>query len=143
MRILSVLAALVAAALLSIPAAAEEKAKDKEKSNALAGAFSKKAGDYELTFDFKKDTFNFKMISDANGCEVDFKYTRDKDGLVKGELTKFTKKGDFPVEKEKGYKLAFKAKIDGKKLVISDVDGEGIDDEAKNVFSGEYEPAPK
>src|SRR5262245_9773691 len=111
-------------------------ADDKE----LKGAFTKKAGDFDLTFEFKKDGIVvFKMTNGTDGCEMESKYTRDKDGVIKAEVTSFEKKGNFGVEKDKGYKFAFKAKINNKKLEISDLEGDDIGEEAKQLVHGEYE----
>ena len=133
MRTRNLLAALLAAAALAVPAAA---AQDQE----LTGTFIKKAGDFDLTFEFKKDkTFNFKMTNGTDGIEIDCKYTHEKDGTIKAEVTKGQKMGNFPKDVDKGYKFTFKVKKDGKKLAVSDIEGEGIDDAGKDAVNGDYE----
>ena len=140
MRLLSVVT-LLGLAFLVVPARAADEAPKKP-----VGAFTKTAGDFKLTFDFAKkgDTFQFTMVNnDGDGCVIDAKYTRDKDGTVKAEVTKFEKKGNFPVEKDKGYKFSFKALPKDKKLVIADVEGDDISAEAKDILQGDYEAAKK
>jgi len=134
MRIRYLLAALTTAALLAQPASAEEK--DKE----LTGTFAKKASDLDLSFEFAKDKFTFKMVGpNGDGLEAEAKYTRDNDGRVTAELTNFKKLGNFNDEKEKGYKFSFKMKLEGKKLVVTDFEGEGIGQEQKDLLNGDYE----
>ena len=133
MRILTVLALFACASLV--------RADDKDKDE-LKGTFIKKAGDFDLTFKFEKaGEFTFKMSNGTDGCVMDVKYTKEKDGLIKGEVTKFEKVGNFGAEKEKGYKFTMKAKIKDKKLEISELEGDDINDDAKNTVQGEYEPA--
>ena len=83
----------------------------------------------------------FTMNDGNDGCVLDAKYTLGEDGIVKCEVTSFEKKGNFPVEKEKGYTFSFKTKIDGKIAKLTDFDGKDIDDGAKAVLEGDYEKA--
>jgi hypothetical protein len=128
MRILSIAALFVFVGT----AAAEEKQ--------LAGSWSRKADNHELKMVFLKDNMlQFSMNNGDDGCALDAKYTVDNDGVVKCEITKFEKKGNFGVEKEKGYKFSFKVEIKGKVAKISQFDGADIPDEAKSVLEGDYE----
>jgi len=132
MRILSVFA-LVAASLLPIPAAAEDKEKE------LTGAFKRKAGDLDLKMVFKKDNVMvFHVTVGDAGCVMTSKYTRDKD-TISCEVTDFEKKGDFPVTKEKGYKFTFKWEVKDGKGKLSDLKGDDIQQEQKDAVEGEYE----
>ncbi len=130
MRILSLAALFV---FVGTSAAEEKK---------LSGSWTKKADNWELKISFLKDNMvKFTMNDGNDGCVLDAKYTVNEDGVVMCEVTKFEKKGNFPVEKEKGYMFSFKTKIDGKNAKLSDFDGKDIDDGAKTVLEGDYEKA--
>ena len=62
--------------------------------------------------------------------------------MTPSELEDFVKKGDFPYAREKGYKLNFKIESKKGAIVVSDIEGEEINDNAKQALEGEYE-APK
>ena len=130
---------LTLAALISLTSlvSAEDKKEDKPKE--LTGSYTRSAGDFKLTITFEKDSMvTFEMFSDAdNGMILEGKATVVKD-KVSIETTKFTKKGNFPIEKEKGYKYSFKADIKEKAAFFTDFEGDGIDTEAKNLIEGEY-----
>ena len=104
MRTLSVLA-LFAFALVAV-------ADDKDKKKEPSGAYARKAGDMDLKIEFKKDK---EMVFHGDVGDAGFvmtsKYMRDADGIYHCEVTKFEKKGDFPVTKEKGYKFSFKYRL--------------------------------
>lgn len=135
MRIISIFTLLVGGLGFG-PAIAEEK----EKAKPLSGIFTRKAGDLELKIVFKKDNnMEFHVTTGDAGCVMTSKYKKEKDGTLMCEVTEFEKKGDFPVAKEKGYKFSFKAEIKGKKLVMSNLNGDDIDDNAKHAIQGEYE----
>jgi len=137
MRMLSVFA-LLAGGIILLPAFAEEKEKAKDKP--LTGSFTRKAGDLDLKMVFKKDNVMEFHVTDGDaGCVMTSKYTKEKDGTIKCEITEFEKKGDFPVTKEKGYKFSFKVEMKDKKLVMSDLNGDDIDDNAKQAIQGDYE----
>jgi hypothetical protein len=136
MRTLSVLA-LFAAGALVIPAAAEEK-KDKP----LSGTYTRKAGDLDLKMVWKKDNMmEYHVTAGDVGCVMTSKYTKEKDGTYKCEVTEFEKKGDFPAQKDKGYKFTFKLEMKDKKLVLSDLTGDDITSEQKQAVEGEYDYA--
>lgn len=117
-------------------------ADEKKESKSPMGVFKKNAGDLELTFTFKKDHKVDLLVSagDASG-DFQFKYTMEKN-VVKCELENFVKKGDFPVTREKGYKFSFKIETKKGAIVVSDIEGDEINDNAKQSLEGEYE-APK
>lgn len=136
MRLLSALA--LGLAVLIAPAVAEDAkdAKDKE----LTGTFKRKAGDLDLKMAFKKDgVLVFEVGVGADGAVMDCKYKKEKDGTYKCEITKFEKKGDFPVTKEKGYEFSFKFAVKDGKGTLSDFKGADVDDNAKMAIEGEYE----
>src|SRR5947209_5157615 len=107
MRTLPALA-LFALGLLAGPGFADDKDKKKEPT----GAYTRKAGDLDLKLEFKKDK---EMVFRGDVGDVGFvmtsKYEKDADGVYHCEVTKFEKKGDFPVAKEKGYKFSFKLEV--------------------------------
>jgi hypothetical protein len=134
MRMLSVLA-LFAFGLVAI-------ADDKDKKKELTGTFTRKAGDMDLKLEFKKDK---ELVFHGDIGDVGFimtsKYEKDADGIYHCEVTKFEKKGDFPVVKEKGYKFSFKVEVKEKAIVMSDLNGDEIQEEQKKAVEGEYEKA--
>jgi hypothetical protein len=131
MRTLSVLA-LFAFALLAV-------ADDKDKKEPT-GAYTRKAGDLDLKIEFKKDKM---MVFHGDAGDVGFvmtsKYEKDADGIYHCEVTKFEKKGDFPAAKEKGYKFSFKLEVKDKAIVMSDLNGDDINEDQKKAVEGEYE----
>jgi hypothetical protein len=134
MRTLSVLA-LFAFTLVAV-------ADDKDKKKELSGSYTRKAGDMDLKIEFKKDK---EMVFHGDVGDVGFvmtsKYMQDADGIYHCEVTKFEKKGDFPVTKEKGYKFTFKLEVKDKAIVMSDLNGDEISEDARKAVEGEYEKA--
>lgn len=111
-------------------AAAEDKAP--------SGTFGKKVEGFELKVTFQKEnTLKFDISSGNDGCKLDAKYTLEKDGTLKCEVTKFEKTGDFP-EKEKGYKFSFKAEFKDKVMKVTKFEGDDINDNAKQILEGDY-----
>jgi hypothetical protein len=138
MRILSVIALL---GLFSVSFAEDKKEKAEARPK---GKFTKSANNLEISFEFKKDdVIVFTMGDGNNGCTLEAKATFEKDGKVKCKTEKFETQGNFPVQKEKGYVFSFKYKIDGKKIVISDLEGDDINDEAREIVGGDYETTEK
>ena len=134
MRRLSALAVLAATSVAIAAPRADEK--DKE----LTGTYTRKADQLDLKIVFKKDKMmEFHVAVGDAGCVMTAKYTRDKDGTVKAEVTEFEKKGDFPVEKEKGYKFSFKWVVKDGKGMLTELKGDDIADEQKQAVEGEYE----
>ena len=137
MRTLSILA-LFAAGFLAAPINADEKDAKKD----LTGSFKRKAGDLDLKIVFKKDNMmEFHITVGDAGAVMTSKYTKEKDGTIKCEVTDFEKKGDFPVTKDKGYKFSFKWETKDKKGVLSDLKGDDIADEQKQAVEGDYDAA--
>jgi len=137
MRMLSVFALLAGGIVLG-PAIAEEKEKSKDKP--LTGSFTRKSGDLDLKLVFKKDNvLDFHVTVGDASCVMTSKYTKEKDGTIKCDVTNFEKKGDFPFTKDKGYKFGFKVEMKDKKLVLTDLNGDDIGTEQKQVVEGDYE----
>lgn len=135
MRTLSALA-LLAAGL----AAGTLVADDKDAKKELTGTYTKKAGDLDLKLVFKKDNMmEFHVTVGDAGCVMTSKYTREKDGTIKAEVTNFEKKGDFPVEKPKGYQFSFKWEPGEKSGKLSELRGEEIGEDQRQSVEGEYE----
>jgi uncharacterized protein YkuJ len=104
------------------------------------GTWTKKAGDFEFKFTFKKDNVVvFSMSNGTDGCDMTSKCTFEKDGTVKCEVTQFEKKGNFPEEKKVGYKFSFKFAAKEKTATVSDIEGEDIDKSAKDAVEGDYD----
>ena len=117
-------------------------AEDKTKADGKkpTGTWARKAEGFELKFTFKKENvFVFSMSNGSDGCVMETKCTFEKDNVVKCEVTKFEKMGNFGAEKEVGYKFTFKFEVSDKKATVSKLDGKDIDDAAKSVVEGEYE----
>jgi hypothetical protein len=133
MRTLSVLALFAVA----VVAAADDK--DKKEPT---GSYTRKAGDMDLKIEFKKDKVMVFHgdVGDA-GFVMTSKWEKDADGIYHCEVTKFEKKGDFPVTKDKGYKFTFKLEVKDKAIVMSDLTGDEIGEDAKKAVEGEYEKA--
>lgn len=130
-------------ALALIGLAAAARAEDAKPADALQGAFSKDAGDFEVTWKFQKaGKGTFEIVNTNNdGLKMDFSYTL-KAGKVEIVIDKSEKVGEFPTVPDKGAKFGFSAALKGKDLVLSDLTGEGTD-EAKPIVEGEYKPKKK
>ena len=85
------------------------------------------------------NVFVFTLSNGSDGCTMESKCTFEKDGMVKCEVTKFEKMGNFGAEKEVGYKFSFKFEVKDKKATVSKIEGADIDDQAKGLVEGEYE----
>jgi hypothetical protein len=130
------LSALAVIAAVSVAVAARADEKDKE----LTGTYTRKADQLDLKVVFKKDkVMEFHVTSGDAGCVMTSKYTRGEDGTITAEVTNFEKKGDFPVQKEKGYKFSFKWEAKDGKGKLSELKGEEIGEEQKQAVEGEYE----
>jgi hypothetical protein len=138
MRLLSALTVVLAVLAAPVLARADDAAKEKE----LTGAFKRKAGELDLKMIFQKDgVLVYEVTIGDGGCVMESKYKKEKDGTYKCEVTKYEKKGDFPVTKEKGYEFSFKFEVKDGKAKLSDFMGADVDDNAKMAIEGEYEKA--
>jgi hypothetical protein len=117
-------------------AAAQEK---KDDTPTLSGRWVKESGDFELAMKFDKETYTTTVKSGDSSIVVTSKYTVDKDGKVKAEVTEVKETGSFPQKPEKGTKFTFTFKIDGKAKTakLSDFEMPGAEG-AKDVVEGDY-----
>ncbi|MEZ6139051.1 MAG: hypothetical protein R3B84_00635 [Zavarzinella sp.] len=105
----------------------------------LMGSYIHDSGELTLTMTFKKEKkLVIKVEAGEMGCTLECKYTITKEGVYECVLEKFSKQGDFPVEKEKGYTFNFKVKAEKAAFVLSDFKGEASDEEAKGAIEGKY-----
>ena len=73
--------------------------------------------------------------------ELDNSHIKAGAGITSDKLAdgaNFIKKGDFPVTKEKGYKFSFKLETKKSAIVLSNFDGDDVDENAKKALEGEY-----
>ena len=99
----------------------------------------KESGDFELAMKFDKETYTTTVKAGDSSIVVTSKYTVDKDGKVKAEVTEVKETGSFPQKPEKGTKFTFTFKIDGKAKTakLSDFEMPGAEG-AKDVVEGDY-----
>jgi hypothetical protein len=117
-------------------AAAQEKKAD---APTLSGRWVKEAEAVELTMKFTKDTLTTVAKAGDNSITVTSKYTVDKEGKVKAEVTEVKETGTFEPKPEKGTKFTFTFKIDekAKTAKLSDFEMPGVEG-ARDVVDGEY-----
>jgi hypothetical protein len=117
-------------------AAAQEK---KDDTPTLSGLWVKESGDFELAMKFDKETYTTSVKTGDSSIVVTSKYTVDKDGKVKAEVTEVKETGGFPQKPEKGTKFTFTFKIDAKAKTakLSDFEMPGAEG-AKDVVEGDY-----
>jgi hypothetical protein len=129
------IASVLVVALTGIVTAQEKKAD----GPVLSGRWVKETDGFELIMNFGKDTYTTTAKAGDNSIVVTSKYTVDKDGKVKAEVTDVKETGNFPTKPEKGTKFTFTFKIDekAKTAKMSDFDMPGADG-AKDVVEGEY-----
>lgn len=138
MRLLSVVA-LCLSGIVVATGYGEDKPQEKAKN--LTGAFKRKAGDLDLKIVFKKDNvMEFHAAHGDVSMIMTSKYKVEK-GVYSFEVTDFTKKGDFPVTKEKGYKFSMKIAVGDKKITVSEFTGQDIEEGAKQAVEGDYTTA--
>jgi len=115
---------------------------EEPKTKAPTGAFTRKAGDFELTFTFQKEMkLNFLMKNQGgDGMKFESTYTLDKEGKLELTIVKAEKIGEFQDVPEKGTKYSFKIAMKEKKLFLSELKGEHTEN-AKDLVEGEYEPS--
>lgn len=117
----------------------EKKDDKKGDKPVLAGRWTKEAEGFDLLIKFEKETYSLMVKAGDNSVTVTSKYTVDKDGHVKAEITDVKEVGSFPVHPEKGTKFTFTWKVDEKtktaKLSDFEFPGSG---EGKGVVEGEY-----
>jgi len=126
------------AAVVSFAAfsAAREK---KDDTPTLSGRWVKETDGFELAMKFEKETCTTTAKAGDTSITVTSKYTVDKDGKVKAEVTEVKETGNFPTKPEKGTKFTFTFKVDekAKTAKLSDFEMPGAEG-AKDVVEGEY-----
>jgi hypothetical protein len=129
-------AALAAAAVLGLPATADDKKDDKDRP--LKGAWTKDVEGTELKFDFKtKDELIVTVTAGDNGCVLTCKYEADKDGKFKAKVTESKEKGEFPAKPPVGYEFKATFKIDKDTAKLTDFEAENAD-QVRAIVEGEY-----
>ncbi len=130
------IAAAVVVAVVAFGATAE----DKKEAPALKGNWSKDIEGAQLTFKFAaKDKLIVVVQADGKSCTLTCEASTDKDGKVSAKVTEVTNK-DFPEPPAKGYKFAFKFKVDKDKATLSDFEADNAD-QVKAIVEGEYKKA--
>jgi len=127
------LAAGIALALVVVPAAAQDKKKEKP-----ASTWVREANDLVITYEFGKDTLKVTAFHGDDGAIFTCKTKIDKEGVVMATVTEATEKGNFPPTPKKGFEFSFKWKVSGDTATLSDFKWEGLPEDAKGVVEGEY-----
>ena len=128
-----VTAALALCVISTVSLAAAEPAKKP------VGTFTKKEGDISITFAIKADGMIVTIKGEGDRkIETTADYGLSKDGVLFGRISKIKKEG---VEggPEEGDLFSLRYKVEKDKLVISDLMGAKISDEAKKLIEGDYE----
>lgn len=112
-------------------------AQDKKETKEKLVAWEREANGIDLKLDVGKETLKISAFSGDNGVIATCKMTVDKTGKVKATITEVEEKGTFPAKPKVGLEFTFKWKVEGDKAMLSDLEGEGIE-EAKTVLEGEY-----
>jgi hypothetical protein len=133
------LACAVAVSALGFAVADDKKDDKKGDTPTLSGQWVKESDGFELIMKFTKDTLTTTAKAGDNSVIVTSKYTVDKDGKVKAEVTEVKETGTFPTKPEKGTKFTFTFKVDekAKTAKLSDFEMPGAEG-AKDVVDGEY-----
>ncbi|HEY2787700.1 MAG TPA: hypothetical protein VGJ05_22270 [Fimbriiglobus sp.] len=125
---------------VSFVTSADDKKDDKKSAPpTLTGRWVKEADEFGIEMKFGKDTYATTVKSGDNKVVVTSKYTVDKDGKVKAEITEVKETGSFPQKPEKGTKFTFTFKIDtkAKTAKLTDFEMPGAEG-AKDVIEGDY-----
>ncbi len=105
------------------------------------GTWIKKQDEHTVTFHIKADGMRVILKGDGDRkIEADIDYGLTKDGILFGRISKVTPGGNGP---EEGDLFSFRFKIEKDKLVLSDLTGTHINDDAKKIVEGDYEKEKK
>jgi hypothetical protein len=130
--------ALAAVALLGGGLIADEK-KEPKKDATPTGVWMKESDGLTLILDFTKaDVLTVTVAAGENSLIITNKMTVEKDGTIKGKMTKSETKGEFPVMLKDGYEMSFKFKVDGKTAKLSDFTASEHEEQGKGATEGEY-----
>jgi hypothetical protein len=131
---------LTAALALTLACAAPLAAADEAKKP--QGTWTKTDGERKITFHIKPDGMQVVLkASEDRKIEVVTDYGVTKDGILFGRVNKVTKPGNEGPEE--GDLFSFRFKVEKDKLVLSDLTGTRINDEAKKIIEGDYEKDKK
>ncbi len=136
------MAATLAASLLLAPLAG---AAEDAKAKPPLGTWVRKVGDNSVRFKITKDKLHATIRHGDAGFELEATYEVDKDGVLKGKITKVEKKGTDGGPSE-GEMFSFKFKLDGDAMTVSEVkgnDGQEVGGDAKELVEGEYKKEKK
>lgn len=136
-RLLSTLLVAALATAFLAPARADDKKDDKKDAKTLSGTWIREADGFDLSFKFEKEKLTLVVNTGDNGLTIGLTYKVDKDGKVTAEIQDVKEKGTFPTKPEKGTKISFVFKVDGKKAKLSDFDAHDAEG-AKPIVEGEY-----
>lgn len=127
----------LSAAAIVVAVAFSATAEDKKEAPELKGAWTKTVEGAELTFKFAaKDKLIVVVEADGKSCTLICKLSTDKDGKHSAEVTEVTNK-DFPDPPAKGYKFAFKFKVEKDTAKLSDFEADNAD-QVKAIVEGDY-----
>src|SRR5438477_1041041 len=131
-----VTAALALTLACAVPAAAADEVKKP------VGTWLKKDGERAVTFQIKADGMHVVLkAGEDQKVEVDADYGVTKDGVLFGRISKVMKPGgEGP---EEGDLFSFHFKVEKDKLVITDLTGTKVSDDAKKFVEGDYEKDKK
>ena len=124
-------AVLAVLAFLPLAAAADKAAKP-------AGEWTHAVGDFTINLKFSGETLHVQVAKNTGDTlDVDTAYGVTADGLLFGVVTKVEKAGT-DAGPEKGDLFSFQCKVEKDMLTISDVNGNKVSDEAKQLLAGAY-----
>jgi hypothetical protein len=128
-------AGVAATAVLALVAVADDKKEDK-KDQPIQGTWVREADGGSITINYKtKSEMVVTVEAGGNKIVVTCEYSADKDGAVKGKITKV--EGDGEGKPPEGYEFKFKFKTGKETAKLTDFEGENAEN-AKAVLEGEY-----
>jgi hypothetical protein len=133
------IAVLVCAVLVCGSAAAGDKKADK-KTPALSGVWVQKQGDLTLKIDFSdKEAVKVSLSKGEKAVTLTCKYSRDRKGVVKAEVTEVEEQGVNVKEKlPVGLKFSFKWQVKKDTAALDDVEGDKAPPLLKSHLPGKY-----
>jgi hypothetical protein len=124
---------LALALVCAVPLAAADKKTEKP-----LGTWTKAEGDRTVTFTFKADALTTVLKGGEAKIEATCDYGVTKDGVLFGRIGKVSKEG-VDGGPDEGDLFSFRFKLADNKLVISDLNGTKINEEARKLVEGDYE----
>jgi hypothetical protein len=115
-----------------------------DKAKKPIGKWTRTVGDASVTFDITADKLVCTLKGGGGSLKAEATYEVDKDGLLKGKLTKVESEGiEGPQE---GDKFSFKFKIADGTMTLSDLkdkDDNEAGGQAKDLIEGDYKKETK